>query len=244
MDSCSAPARHRRAFLLASAAGLALAGLPLATTAAATKIGIIGAGRVGGTVGELWAKAGHPVMFSSLDLEKDKALAARVGHGAKAGSPREAAAFGEVLFFAVPYKALPALGREHAASIKGKVVLDASNPVPDTDGAVAVAAVAKGGAGLASAEYLAGARVVRAFNCVNWAVMKSEAHRAGEKIGIPIAGDDAAAMKVATRLVQEAGFDPVAVGGLAAAKLFDLGTPIFGKPHTAAGVRRVLGLGA
>ena len=61
------------------------------------KIGVIGSGRIGRTVGELWAKAGQQVMFSSLDLEHDKAPAARVGAGARAGTPKEAAAFGEVL---------------------------------------------------------------------------------------------------------------------------------------------------
>jgi predicted dinucleotide-binding enzyme len=235
---------NRRIFLLGTGAatGLALAGLPLASLAAGTKIGMIGAGRVGSTVGELWAKAGHEVMFSSLDLEKDKALAAQIGLGTKAGTSREAAAFGEVLFFSVPYSAIPVLGRDLADSLKGKVVLDASNPIPARDGEIAATAKARGGSGIASAEYLAGARVVRAFNCVGYTAMKSEAHRAGEKLGIPIAGDDAEAVKMATRLVTEAGFEAVMVGGLASAKEFDWGTPIFGKPNTAAGVRQVLGL--
>ena len=233
----------RRGFLLiagASTASLA-AGLPLAAFAAGTRIGVIGSGRVGGTVGELWVKAGHEVMFSSLDLEYDKALAARIGGGARAGTTREAAAFGEALFFAVPYAALPSLGRELADAIKGKVVLDACNPIPARDGDMAVAARAKG-TGVASPELLPGARIVRAFNCVSYAMMKSEAHRAGEKLGIPLAADDGAALKVAVRLVQEAGFEPVVVGGLDRAKDFDYGTPIFGKPMTAAEVRRILGV--
>ena len=73
-------------------------------------------------------------MFSSLDLEHDKALAARLGGRARAGTSREAAAFGEVVLMAVPYSALPQLGRDLAASIKGKVVLDACNPFPSRDG--------------------------------------------------------------------------------------------------------------
>ena len=76
-----------------SVRGASLAG----ETAEKMKIGIIGSGRVGGTVGELWVKAGHEVMFSSLDLEHDKALAARLGAGARAGSSKEAAAFGGVV---------------------------------------------------------------------------------------------------------------------------------------------------
>src|SRR5262245_17563498 len=122
----------RRVFLIA-AAFLAAATLshPLLAAeggAKSLRIGIIGAGNVGGTVGTLWAKAGHEVMFSSLDIEADRKLAASVGKNARAGTPKEAAAFGEVLFFAVPYTALPGLGKELAAEIKGKVVIDASNP--------------------------------------------------------------------------------------------------------------------
>ena len=71
----------------------------------------MGSGRIGSTLGEIWLKAGHEVMFSSLDLEHDKALAARLGGKARAGTSKEAAAFGEVLLVAVPYSALPQVGR-------------------------------------------------------------------------------------------------------------------------------------
>lgn len=240
------PARRR--LLRAAMASLALGGFPLAARAAGEaagkmKIGVIGSGRVGGTVGELWVKAGHEVMFSSLDLEHDKALAARLGAGARAGTSREAGAFGDVLFIAVPYSAMPQVGRDLGDALKGKVVLDACNPIPSRDGDMAIEAKAKG-TGIASPQFLPGARLVRAFNCVGYASMRSEAHRAGERLGIPLAGDDAAALRIAVRLVQDAGFEPVVVGGLARAKDFDYGTPIFGRPMTAAEVRRTLGIGS
>jgi predicted dinucleotide-binding enzyme len=249
MKTQDAMKQSRRGFLqaaLAAAASIAAGSVAGAAHAAGDasgklKIGVIGSGRLGGTVGELWAKAGHEVMFSSLDLDHDKALAARIGSGARAGTTREAAAFGEVLLFAVPYAALPQLGRDLADSLKGRIVLDASNPVPSRDGEMAVEARAKG-TGIASPQFLPGARLVRAFNCVGYAKMISEAHRPGERMGIPLAGDDAAALQVAGRLVRDAGFEPVVVGGLARAKEFDYGTPIFGKALTAAEVRQVLGL--
>ncbi|MGH8647767.1 MAG: NADPH-dependent F420 reductase, partial [Burkholderiales bacterium] len=198
--------------MLQSAASLLLYALPLGTRAAdarkGLRIGVIGSGRVGGTVGTLWIKAGHEVMFSSLDLEHDRKLAASIGPGARAGTPKEAAAFGEVLFFAVPYTALPGLGRDLAAEIKGKIALDASNPIPRRDGDMAKDALAKG-AGIASAEFLAGARIVRAYNEVGYSRLRDDAHRAGERLGIPIAGDDAEAMKTAVRLVRDAGHEPV-----------------------------------
>lgn len=241
---------RRRFFRIAGvvAAGAALARVPLAARAAGSaakkmKIGVIGSGRVGGTIGELWVKAGYAVMFSSLDLEHDKALAARLGAGARAGTSTQAAAFGDVLFIAVPYGALPQVGRDLGDALKGKIVLDACNPFPGRDGEMAIEARAKG-TGVASPQFLPGARLVRAFNCVGYASMRSEAHRAGERLGIPLAGDDPAAIQVAVRLVQDAGFEPVVVGGLARAKDFDVGTPIFGVPMTAAEVRRTLGIGS
>lgn len=239
----------RRKFLdaaLVASAGLAMGWAQLARPAeganAKLKIGIIGSGRIGGTLGELWSKAGYPVMFSSLDLAHDKELAARVGGGAQAGTPAQAAAFGDVLLISVPYSALPQIGRDYAASIKGKVVLDTSNPVASRDGEMAVAARAKG-TGVASPELLPGSRLVRAFNSVGYTSLRSEAHRSGDKIAIPLAADDAEALQSAMRLVRDAGFEPVVVGPLSKAKEFDVGTPVFGKALTASELRKALGIG-
>jgi len=223
----------RRGFLLTAAAGLALGVLPLAVRTAIgadahLKIGVIGSGRIGSTLGGIWLKAGHEVMFSSLDLEHDKALAARLGGKARAGTSREAAAFGEVLLMAVPYSALPQLGRDLAEQIKGKVVIDACNPFPARDGEIAVWAREKG-AGLASAELLPGARLVRAFNAIGYSRMADAAQRQGERIGMPMAGNDAAAIALASRLVREVGYEPVLVGPLAMGKYLMPGTPLAGE---------------
>src|SRR5262245_49971173 len=92
----------RREFLLTVAVGAAVGAFPVAAAqAGGLKIGTIGSGRIGATLGEIWLKAGHEVMFSSLDLEHDKALAAKLGGKARAGTSREAAAFGEVILLAV-----------------------------------------------------------------------------------------------------------------------------------------------
>ena len=244
----TAAMKYRRRFL--SSIGTALAGLALggmtspvrAADASRLKIGIIGSGRIGGTLGELWLKAGHEVMFSSLDLDYDKALAARLGAAAHAGTPKEAAAFGEVLLVSVPFAALPQLGRDLGDSIRGKVLLDTCNPIPARDGEMANEARASG-AGMASSRLLPGARLVRAFNSVGYSRLQSEAHRSGERVGIPLASDDAQALATAGRLVQDAGFEPVVVGPLARGKEFDPGTPVFGKALTAAELRRGLGMG-
>jgi 8-hydroxy-5-deazaflavin:NADPH oxidoreductase len=191
------------------------------------KLGLIGSGNVGSNLGRVWAKAGYEVMFSSRDLAADRALAAQVGSGARAGTPQEAAAFGEVLLFAVPYGALPELGKLLASAIKGKVVVDACNPFPARDGEIANEARTQG-AGVVSARLLSGARVVRAFNAVGAARM-GVVHEHPGRIGMPMAGDDAQAIEVTSRLVRDIGFEPVLVGGAAMGKYLMPGTPLAGE---------------
>jgi 8-hydroxy-5-deazaflavin:NADPH oxidoreductase len=191
------------------------------------KLGMIGSGNVGSNLGRVWAKAGHEVMFSSRNLDADRQLAAEVGARARAGTPREAAAFGEVLVFAVPYGALPELGKSLAGEIKGKVIIDACNPFPQRDGEVATRAREKG-AGLYSAELLPGARIVRAFNSVGAARM-GQAHQEPGRIGMPIAGDDEQAIEIASRLIREIGYEPVLIGGLDKGKYLMPGQPLSGE---------------
>lgn len=233
---------ERRNFLRFSAAALALGSLSQTVLGAAApgdklKIGVIGSGRIGGTLGGVWVKAGHEVMFSSLDIEHDKKLAASLGANARAGTPREAAAFGDVLLIAVPYSALPAVGKDLGNLLKGKIVVDPSNPIVARDGETATWARGKG-AGLASAELLPGARIVRAFNAIGYSRMGTAAQSSGERIGMPMAGDDAKAIAVASRLVREVGYEPVVVGGLAMGKYLMPGTPLAGE-HTPEQIRQI-----
>jgi hypothetical protein len=246
MKANEARTRGRRRFLQAAGAAtatVALAGLPQAVLAASgaasrTKIGIIGSGRIGGTLGGLWVKAGHEVMFSSLDLEHDKKLAASLGPRASAGTPRQAAAFGDVLLVAVPYRALPQLGKDLADVIKGKVVIDACNPFAARDGEIGTWAREKG-AGLASAELLPGARIVRAFNAIGAARLPAIAQNQGEKIGMPIAGDDQKAIAAASRLIRDVGFEPVLIGPLVMGKHLIPGTPLAGE-RTPEQIRKIV----
>lgn len=226
---------NRRHTLKILAAAIASIPLPV-FSADKTRIGVIGAGRVGGTLGAVWARKGHEVMFSSRTLEDDKALAARVGHGSRAGTPREAAAFGEVLLVSVPYRALPEVGKDLKDLLKGKVVIDTCNPFPGRDGDIANWARDKG-AGLASAELLPGARIVRAFNAVG-AYRMGEVHQEPGRVGMPIAGDDAAAVKVASALIRDIGFEPVLVGGLAMGRYLMPGTELAGE-RSADEIRRI-----
>jgi len=212
------------------------AGAAAPAAGAKPKIGIIGSGNVGSNLGRSWAKAGYPVMFSSKDIEADKKLAAQVGSGARAGTPQEAAAFGDVLVFAVPYGAQPELGQTLGPALKGKIVIDASNPFPQRDGAIADEAREKG-AGVVSARLLPGARIVRAFNAVGAARMGAM-HETPGTVGMPAAGDDKAALEMASRLIKDIGFEPVIVGGLAMGKYLMPGTPLAGE-HTPDEIRKI-----
>ena len=82
----------------------------------------------------------------------------------------------------------------------------------------------------------------RSFNSFGFSIMRDGAHRAGERLAIPIAADDAEAAKTATRLVSDAGFDAVLVGPLARAKEFDQGAPGYGKAVSARELRKIFGL--
>ena len=205
------------------------------------KIGIIGAGHIGGTLAKLWAQAGHEVMISSRHPEDLKSLAQSLGPKAKVGTPREAAAFGDVVVVSIPYAATPQLGKDLAKELSGKIVLDTGNPYPSRDGPMAEDA-RKRGTGVTSAEFLPGTKLVRAFNAINASPLATEAHRSGEKVGIPLAGNDPQALKVAEQLVRDAGFDPVVVGGLDRAREFDVGTPVYVKSYTASEIRKQLKL--
>jgi 8-hydroxy-5-deazaflavin:NADPH oxidoreductase len=234
--------RRRRNFLKAAAAAAALGTIEWPSRLAAAesmpmKIGMIGSGNVGSALGRAWARAGHPVMFSSRHLEDDKRLAADTGANARAGTPREAAAFGDVLVFAVPYGALPELGQALGDSIKGKIVIDACNPFPRRDGEIAERAREKG-AGLMSAELLPGARIVRAFNAVG-ADRMGQAHEEPGRVGMPIAGDDEEALDIASTLIREIGFEPVRVGGLEMGRYLMPGTPLAGE-RTPEEIRKII----
>ena len=238
----------------AGAAALGLAALCLAAVdsagaaapaaappAAPLRIGIIGAGHIGGTLARLWVAAGHEVLVSSRHPDELKALAASLGPRARAGTPRDAAVFGEVVLVSVPYGALPQVGRDLKAELAGKIVLDTCNPYPSRDGEMAVAA-RKLSTVVADPQFLPGVRLVRAFNAINSGDLASQAHRAGEPIAIPLAGDDAQALAVAERLVRDAGFAPVVVGPLSRAREFDVGTPVYTRLMTAPELRRALAL--
>jgi predicted dinucleotide-binding enzyme len=239
--------RCRRGLLVAGGA-LAFAAMlrpwrALAQGTGGTKlrIGVIGSGNIGGTIGGLWVKAGHPVLFSSRHPDELNDLVARLGPLARAGTVAQAIAFGDALLVAVPYGVLPQLGQDYGSALQGKIVLDACNAVAARDGAIADE-VERNGVGITSQKYLAGTRLVRAFNTLSYKIFAHEANRPDPKLAIPIAGDDPEAVQAAAGLVRDAGFDPVVVGKLADARRFQRGGPGYGQAVTAAELKQKLSM--
>jgi 8-hydroxy-5-deazaflavin:NADPH oxidoreductase len=235
----------RRCFLRAGATAVAvLATRKMALAQAGTdqiKIGVIGSGHIGGTIGGLWVKAGHPVLFSSRHPEELTSLVQSLGPLAKAGTVAEALDFAPVVLVAVPYKAIPELAKDYGPKFVGKIVIDPANAVARRDGNELLAETKEKGIGVTTESYLTGSHVVRAFNSMGYMNFANEAHRAGEPMAIPMAGDDPRAVEVASQLVRDAGFDPVVVP-LRRAQEFAQGGAIYGLQLTAKELRARFGL--
>jgi hypothetical protein len=216
----------------------------LAQPLSTLKIATIGAGNEGGALGTIFARLGHPVMFSSRHPEQLKDLVAAAGPNARAGSVADAVAFGDIIFLVVPYSAVEQIGRDYGKALAAKpLVVDVSNPSAARDGdALANWVDEQGGAGLATATLLPGAHLVRAFNNFghnglhgNEVLIKPTL---GQTVGVPMAGDDAQAIALATRLFRQTQFEPVLIGGLAMGKYLVPGSVISGE-HTPDELRKI-----
>jgi predicted dinucleotide-binding enzyme len=177
------------------------------------RIGVIGAGRIGGNVARLLAGAGHEVLLSfSRDSAALEARAAEMGPAARAGTPAEAAAYGEVVILSVPWRLIDEVLAE-VGGLDGRIVLDTSNQY----GAGGLESVPDGlTAAQLNARRMPGARVVKAFNTVTSAFLAESAGRTGpDRVVMFMCGDDAGAKDVVAGLIEDAGFTPVDLGGLA-----------------------------
>ena len=206
-------------------------------------IGIVGSGKIGSVVGSLWARAGHKVCFSSRHPEQLDGLVRQAGPNASRGTIEEALGFGDVILLSIPYGSVQRFGQEQVARLQGKIVIETGNPYPQRDGDIATEVRASGrGTGLWSAEWLPGARLVRGFNSVWDQTLAKEAHRPEPRVGVPLASDDPEALEIAARLGRDTGFDPVIMGGLARAREFDVGTPVYDSNMSGPQVRQQLGV--
>jgi len=188
------------------------------------KIGILGTGDVGRALASGFVGLGHEVKFGTREpgTAKVKELLGKVGRGATAGSFADAAQFGDVVVLATLWS-----GTENAiklagpAKLKGKVVIDATNPLvfaPDAPPSLALGHTDSGGEQVQ--RWLPGARVVKAFNTVGHAHMVNPSFPGGPP-DMFIAGNDAEAKKVVAEILAAFGWPTIDVGGIEGARLLE-----------------------
>src|SRR3954463_1774616 len=186
------------------------------------KIGIVGAGRIGGNLASMWAKQRHSVMLSySREPENLEQRASAIGALASAGSVREAAEFGEVVLFSVPWghveEVLEEIGDE---ALDGKVLIDTTNQF----GAGGVEELPSGqtAAQVNAARMPSGVKYVKAFNTLTAGFQGAAAGRSGdERVAMFFCSDDDEAKDTVKKLIREIGFAPVDGGGLADASVME-----------------------
>jgi predicted dinucleotide-binding enzyme len=179
------------------------------------RIGIIGAGHIGGTLAKLFVDAGHEVTVSnSRGPDTLASLVEQIDGGARAMMAAEAARFGEVVVVSVPFGRYRELPTEAVAN---KVVIDTSNYYPQRDGHFEELDSDRTTSSELLQAHLPGSRVVKAFNAIVWTRLRDDGRPAGEgaRIGIPISGDDEEAKQTVAGLIDQIGFEPVDAGTLA-----------------------------
>src|SRR5207302_7339956 len=175
------------------------------------RVGIIGAGRIGGMVAHVLAQGGHEVKLSfARDAAKLAQLAEEIGASASVGTPRDAVEFGEAIVFSVPWDVIPQ-ALEQAGSLEGKIVIDTANqfgsgPMP-AEGQTAAQF---------NATRMPGARYTKSFNTLTSGFQSAAAGRTGDMRVVQwLCGDDEEAKQAVARLIDDAGFQPVDLGGTA-----------------------------
>ena len=178
------------------------------------RLGIIGAGRVGGTLGRLWEAQGHDVRFGVRDKSKD------AGGGLpseRTVSVAEAGAFGDVIVLATPWSGTPNAVRA-AGDLKGKTVIDCTNPLLPDFSALAVGLTTSAAEEIA--KLIPTAHVVKCFNTLG-ASNFANPEFGGERASMFFCGDDASAKLTVAELGKQLGFDMVDAGPLLQARTLE-----------------------
>jgi predicted dinucleotide-binding enzyme len=200
-----------------------------------TTIGLIGAGHIGSTVARLAVDAGHDVVLSnSRGPDTLVELVEQLGPHARAGTPAEAAAAGDIVVVTIPLKAYRDVPVE---PLRGKVVIDTNNYYPQRDGQIAELDDGSTTSSELLQAHLPDSRVVKAFNNIHFSHLGSLQRPAGhaERAALAIAGDDPAAKQKVTQFLDTIGYDAFDVGPLAEGWRFQPDTPAYGRPYIAAG---------
>ena len=202
-------------------------------------IGIIGSGHIGGTVGTLWAQAGHHVLFASRNPAQLAGLIAEagqhlVGGSVRAGTVAEATAFGDVLLLALPSWSNIDYLLSAGDDLDGKIIIDATNPYKQDGSGINMPP--DGSSFVSTLAHMAPrSRFVKAFNTLPAKVLATPHHEA-EPLVIAFAGNDPEAKQTARVLITDSGFAPYDIGSLQDARLQEPGGPLYVQELTMAQV--------
>ena len=190
-------------------------------------IGFIGSGNIGSALARLALGRGMDVVMSnSRGPETLQALLLELGDRARAATPAEAAAAGDVVVVSIPLKNFRAVPR---AELAGKTVIDTMNYYPQRDGRIPELDDESTTSSELLQAYLPDSQVVKAFNTIHFEHLTSQGSAPGtpSRRALPIAGDSAEAKKQVAALIHEFGFDVVDAGPLAEGWRFQPDTPSY-----------------
>ncbi len=202
-----------------------------------TTIGIIGAGNIGSQLARLGVQHGYDIVIAnSRGPETLQGLVSELGERAKAGTPQEAAEAADIAVVTIPlgrYEEVPVL------PLEGKVVIDTMNYYPSRDGQIAALDDKRDTTSGLLQKHLQGAKVVKAVNHIGAPDLTTDGKPSGEpgRRALIVAGDDADAKATVAALLDEFGFDAVDIGGIDESWRIENGTPAYGVPHDAEGLR-------
>jgi len=203
-------------------------------------IGLIGAGHIGSQLARLAVRHGYDVVVSNSrgpDTLKD--LVSELGPRARAATPQQAAATGDVVVVTIPLKNI---GDVPATPLAGKVVIDTNNYYPQRDGHIAELDDERTTTSELLQRQLPASKVVKAFNHIYAAELTTDGQPAGtpQRRTLAIAGNDAEANRIVAQLIDQFGFDVVEIGPLSESWRIQRDTPGYGPRRTAEELRRDL----
>lgn len=207
------------------------------------KIGIIGSGNIGGTLGKHWAEAGHEVIFTSRNPGDLDHLKRETNDKAKVTSVEEAfEAKADVYLLAVPFKEVDKLAELYGGEYANAVIIDATNPYPDRDGDTAKE-VREGNRN--ATEYVATrfntAKTAKAFNTIHAVDLEKKAFQ-NKDYAVPYAAQDDQSKRVTDQLISDIGFEPVYVGELGETNAMEVDNTVYGKCVSGKELRGMLNL--
>lgn len=183
------------------------------------KIGIIGSGNMGGALAKLWSDKSHSILITSTSPEQTQAVAKSIGKNVVTGSTADAVSYGDVVVFAFPYESLnDVIGK--GGSFKNKIIIDLINPLtPDVKGLLIGFTTS---AGEEIEKLIPDAKVVKAFNTISAAVIKSGNIKFnGIASDVYFCGNDENSKLIVKKLIQDIGFEAVDSGPLTNARYLE-----------------------